>query len=60
MRTFVIRQNIERYRRLLDSETNESRRRMLARLLSEEEEIWARMTGSHTGRDPSRKPDPNA
>jgi len=42
MNDVVIRRNIQRYRSLLDFETNERRRRMLLGLLAEEEANLAR------------------
>ena len=59
MRKFVIWQNIDRYRRLLGHETNEARRRMLERLLAEEEEIWERMqpVGTPVDAKPPKKLD---
>ena len=56
MRKFVICQNIDRYRRLLANETNEARRRMLERLLAEEEEIWELMKPDGTRGNPGDKP----
>jgi hypothetical protein len=40
LRRFVTRQNIERYRRILSTETDDARRRAIMKLLAEEEEIW--------------------
>lgn len=41
MRRFVAWQNIARYRQLLETETDETRRRTILKLLAEEEAIWA-------------------
>jgi rubrerythrin len=38
MERFVSQQNIERYRKLLDISTNETERRMIFKLLAEEQE----------------------
>jgi len=40
MRRFVAWQNIERYRRMLTTETDDARRQAIIKLLTEEEEIW--------------------
>ena len=41
MDRFVVRQNIEHFRQLLQTETDEARRKVLAQLLAEHEAIWA-------------------
>lgn len=41
MRRFIVQKNIERYRQRLAAETDEARRCVLAKLLAEEEAIWA-------------------
>ncbi len=41
MDRFVVRQNIEHFRQLLKSETDEVRRKILAQLLVEHEAKWA-------------------
>ncbi|MDQ2084306.1 hypothetical protein RA307_29315 [Xanthobacteraceae bacterium Astr-EGSB] len=40
MRRFISWQNIERYRRMLATETDDARRQVIRKLLAEEEEIW--------------------
>ena len=40
MRKFIVNQNIERYRRLLQRETDKQLRAVLERLLAEEKEVW--------------------
>ena len=56
MDRFVIRQNIERYRALLQREPDEKRRAMLERLLSEETMKLAQIERPD-GDGPDKKPD---
>ncbi|HVZ51192.1 MAG TPA: hypothetical protein VG986_04450 [Pseudolabrys sp.] len=44
MERFVIRENIDRYRRMLDEASDEVTRRQILRLLKEEEEKLANVT----------------
>lgn len=50
--------NIEHYKRLLATETDESRRQMLLRLLAEEEKKLARATGPDASASPTAKAPP--
>ena len=46
MKAFVLRQNIQRYRRQLEVVTDEDRRRLLRDLLAEEEAKLAALTAN--------------
>ena len=46
----ITRLNIEHYRKLLDSETDEPKRQTLRRLLAEEEAKLASLTGPNAGK----------
>ncbi len=56
MRSFVTWKNIERYRELLAKETDSSRRRTLEKLLAEEEQIWAGLSGQGDATEPAAEP----
>jgi hypothetical protein len=55
MDKFVARANIKHYRRKLEEEPNEEKRKLLERLLAEEE---AKLEALE--RPPARRPDPDA
>ena len=54
MRSFVAWRNIERYRDLLNKETDEQRRRTLENLLAEEEKTWASLSEQEASQEPTR------
>ena len=54
MRKSIAWQNLERYRGLLASETDERKRAVLLKILSEEEEIWAGLTDQPPGAPPPK------
>jgi rubrerythrin len=49
MEQFVSQQNIERYRKLLDRSTDEAQRRMISKLLAEEQEKFRQVNGCSSG-----------
>ena len=52
MRKLINWPNLDRYRGLLASETDERRRALLERLIAEEQQIWAGLTDEPPGAPP--------